>query len=188
MKAKGQSKILPGILITVLALISIILFSLFVVDPKEVKFLYSLIKKQNPALPNSEAVKIARAVYRTCQSQGVPWPDVTGIIWWESGFNPKIPGSAGEKGLGQITTGALQGVCKQFPRVRYNPDKLWEIDYNVLITVLYYKYCLDQSGGHILEAYARYGPGEPTSPEAVSYATGVYALRMRVIEGFKNAK
>ena len=79
------------------------------------------------------------------------------VIYVESGFDPFAVGNDGERGLMQITNDALKEVVRFFPEIEYRPDKLFEINYNVLVGCRYLEICSKRAKTYLPEIYSDIG-------------------------------
>ena len=82
---------------------------------------------------------------------------VLAIIYPESGFNPLAVGSAREKGLMQVTDDALREVARLCSEVKYDPGKLLEIDYNILVGCKYLEICSKRAKVYLPGVYSELG-------------------------------
>jgi soluble lytic murein transglycosylase-like protein len=122
---------------------------------------------------------------------------VVGIIRVESVFDPYIVGSLGERGLGQLMANTAEPVAKNLG-IEYNPDKLFEPVYNILLftTQLNYLYeFYDKDIHKTLTAYNRgqYGLEKyiasrngHTNPAISEYSITVLEFAGKYKQGFDN--
>ena len=88
----------------------------------------------NHGVNKNLAIRIANAAGKYSSSN----PNlVIAIIQAESNFNPKAIGKFKDKGLMQITRGALREVVRINPNIRYAPNDLFNVEYNILIGCKY---------------------------------------------------
>jgi soluble lytic murein transglycosylase-like protein len=122
---------------------------------------------------------------------------VVGIIRVESVFDPYVVGSLGERGLGQLMANTAEPVAKNLG-IEYNPDKLFEPVYNILLftTQLNYLYeFYDKDIHKTLTAYNRgqYGLEKyiasrngHTNPAISDYSITVLEFAGKYKQGFDN--
>ena len=82
------------------------------------------------------------------------------LIRQESLFNADAGSSAGARGLMQLMPRTAQGLARKLG-MRYAPQRLTEIDYNLRLGTTFIQDLLDQYGGSYVLALAAYnaGPG-----------------------------
>lgn len=88
----------------------------------------------------------------------------TAIVKVESNFNPRLRGSAGEYGLGQIKCGTardvgFKGKCSQL----YDPETNLEYSFR------YMKVALEKADGNLCHAATLYNQGVGNRPRSSSY-------------------
>jgi hypothetical protein len=88
----------------------------WVLPASEVTPIYaSFIKKQNPRLPNAEALRIAQGIVGFSLKYGVDARLVMAMVICESGFNPSAVSRTGAVGLGQLMPGTAQWMGVRNP-------------------------------------------------------------------------
>ena len=82
--------------------------------------------------------KLASQITKTVINQDLIEPElIIAIIQVESSFNPKIVGKSGERGLMQISDVALREVVRFNSDISYAPEKLFDVEYNILVGCRY---------------------------------------------------
>jgi len=81
------------------------------------------------------------------------------LIRVESFFDPYLVGTSGERGLGQLMANTAKPVAESIG-VEYNPEKLFEPKYNMLLFTTQFKYLLDYYEGDIHKTLTAYNRGQ----------------------------
>lgn len=100
---------------------------------------------------------IANYLIDQCKEKGLNLFMVLGLMKLESNFNPKLVGSKGERGLGQLMENTAKPLAKNLD-LKYDPDLLFEPKYNILLftTQLQYLEKVYKDDRHkVLTAYNR---------------------------------
>jgi soluble lytic murein transglycosylase-like protein len=145
--------------------------------PGQAKDFQKIIKKFNN---NQYVDEIAIAVERFSKEFSVSPYLILAIIQNESNFKPGAVGSAGEKGLMQVSEIAYQEVKRVYPEKvnNINYDNFNGVFDNIKIGVLYYKRCLNYYDGSARKALAAYNGGFK-NPN-YSYAEDVLEVRDQI--------
>jgi len=88
------------------------------------------ITKCNP----SQAEEIYQAIEK--HRKGFPVELITALIYSESTFDPGALGDIDSKGLGQVSTAAIDEI-ERYYKITVDRDMVYEIDYNVYLTGLF---------------------------------------------------
>ena len=80
----------------------------------------------------------AQEIYEAIQKhrKGFPVELLTALIYSESAFEPGASGDADSKGLGQVSTAAIDEI-ERYYNITVDRDRMYEIDYNVYLTGLF---------------------------------------------------
>lgn len=84
---------------------------------------------------------------------------ILSLIRVESFFDPYLVGTSGERGLGQLMANTAKPVAESIG-VEYNPDKLFEPKYNILLFTTQFKYLMDYYEGDIHKTLTAYNRGQ----------------------------
>ncbi len=84
---------------------------------------------------------------------------VLGVIKRESDFNPHAKGAAGERGLGQLMENTARPVAENIGYV-YDPDKLFDVRYNLKLTITQIGYLYNLYNRDIHKALTAYNRGQ----------------------------
>ena len=103
-------------------------------------------------------------ISRLAEKHGIPMQFAIAIVKVESNFNPRLRGSAGEYGLGQIKCGTardvgFKGKCNQL----YDPETNLEYSFR------YMKVALDKADGNLCHAATLYNRGVGNRPKSSPY-------------------
>jgi hypothetical protein len=82
-----------------------------------------------------------------------------GLIKAESSFNTMLVGSSGERGLGQIMNGTGKFICENLG-IKYDRDKLFEPQYNIMLSTYYIDKLRDYYDGNIHMILTAYNRGQ----------------------------
>lgn len=99
-------------------------------DPVKKDLIYRFIAKCNA----SDAEEIYQAIEK--HRKGFPVELLTALIYSESTFDPGALGDIDSKGLGQVSTAALQEIQRYYG-ITVDTTRVYEIDYNVYLTGLF---------------------------------------------------
>lgn len=191
-KVNRFTKILIGL--GSIGLISYIFFKLIRPSKSEIlptltveDFVVQVAKKYNPTISNNIAKEIAESVVKWTGKRNLNLFSVLAIIAQESHFRPTPTGTAGEKGLMQLSPTALDELERVY-KIKINREKIYDIDYNIELGTLFYKYCIYLTNKYRslpeesfrFEAIARYN--KTFAPErAKSYAREVMSKRSEIV-------
>jgi len=81
------------------------------------------------------------------------------LIRVESFFDPYLVGTSGERGLGQLMANTAKPVAESIG-VEYDPEKLFEPKYNILLFTTQFGYLLDYYEGDIHKTLTAYNRGQ----------------------------
>jgi len=84
---------------------------------------------------------------------------VLGVIKRESDFNPSAKGSSGERGLGQLMENTAEPIANNLGYV-YDSDKLFDITYNLKLTIAQLAYLKELYGGDVHKMLTSYNRGQ----------------------------
>ena len=84
---------------------------------------------------------------------------ILGLIEMESRFNRYAVGSKGERGLGQLMANTAKPVAENLG-IEYDPEKLFEPEYNILIFTTQLKYLYNYYDGDIHKTLTAYNRGQ----------------------------
>jgi len=93
-----------------------------------------LIEGINP----SDGKRIFDAIVKYRRGFPIAW--LTALVWGESRFDPTAIGDCDDKGLGQLTEGALSEI-EGFFKIEVDRLRIFEIEYNVYLTGLFCERC-----------------------------------------------
>ena len=82
----------------------------------------------------SDAEEIYEAIQK--HRKGFPAELLTALIYSESTFDPGALGDIDSKGLGQVSTAAIDEI-ERYYKITVDRDRIYEIDYNVYLTGLF---------------------------------------------------
>jgi len=99
-------------------------------DPVQKNKILEFITKCNP----SQAKEIYEAIEE--HRKGFPVELIAALIYSESTFDPGALGDIDSKGLGQVSTPALDEI-ERYYKITVDRDRVYEIDYNVYLTGLF---------------------------------------------------
>jgi len=81
------------------------------------------------------------------------------LIRVESYFDPYLVGTSGERGIGQLMANTAKPVAESIG-IEYDPDKLFEPQYNILLFTTQFKYLLDYYDGDLHKTLTAYNRGQ----------------------------
>jgi soluble lytic murein transglycosylase-like protein len=81
------------------------------------------------------------------------------LIRVESFFDPYLVGTSGERGLGQLMANTAKPVAESIG-VEYDPEKLFEPQYNILLFTTQFKYLMDYYDGDLHKTLTAYNRGQ----------------------------
>ena len=82
----------------------------------------------------SDAEEIYQAIEK--HRKGFPAELLTALIYSESAFDPGALGDIDSKGLGQVSSSAIDEI-ERYYKITVDKDRMYEIDYNVYLTGLF---------------------------------------------------
>lgn len=94
-----------------------------------------------------------------CRTQKIDPFVILGVIKRESDFNPNAKGAAGERGLGQLMENTAKPVAENLGYV-YDPDKLFDVRYNLKLTITQISYLMNLYGNNVHMALTAYNRGQ----------------------------
>jgi len=115
----------------------------------------SLVKLYNPSIEEAQATQIEKSALFWTGKRRINLYSFLAIVIQESKFDPSAEGKAGERGLGQISKTCLREL-KRIYSEEFDFDRLFEIDYNIQVGSLHYRYCAELANHNRREAIARY--------------------------------
>lgn len=137
-----------------------------------------LAQQYNPGLSVREACQIEESVCFWTKKRNINLYSFLAIIVQESEFNPNAIGKNGERGLGQITRVCLKELNNIYG-TKFSFDRLFEIDYNIEVATLHYRYAVERANFQRREAIASYRT--PSRPEdSDSYARRILKIRAEI--------
>lgn len=98
-------------------------------------------------------------IIKECREQEIDPFIVLGIIKRESDFNPKAKGAAGERGLGQLMENTARPIAENLGYA-YDPDKLFDVRYNLKLTITQISYLYNLYNKDIHKALTAYNRGQ----------------------------
>ncbi|WP_312815669.1 transglycosylase SLT domain-containing protein [Sedimentibacter sp.] len=98
-------------------------------------------------------------IIRECREKELDPFIVLGVIKRESDFNPYAKGKAGERGLGQLMENTARPVAENLGYV-YDPDKLFDVRYNLKLTITQISYLYSLYNKDIHKALTAYNRGQ----------------------------
>ena len=98
-------------------------------------------------------------IVKECKDKNLDLFIVLGILKRESDFNPNAQGAAGERGLGQLMENTAKPVAENLGYV-YDPDKLYDARYNLMLTITQISYLLNRYNNDIHMALTAYNRGQ----------------------------
>lgn len=140
----------------------------------------SLVKLYNPSIEEAQATQIEKSALFWTEKRRINLYSFLAIIIQESKFDPDVEGKAGERGLGQISKTCLKEL-KRIYGEEFDFDRLFEIDYNLRVASLHYRYCVELADHDRREAIARYRTTFSPS-ESGYYAWRILRIRESVEE------
>jgi len=114
-----------------------------------------LVKLYNPSIEETEAIQIEKSALFWTDKRNINLYSLLAIIIQESKFDPDIEGIAGERGLGQVSKTCLRELKRVYGE-EFDFGRLFEIDYNIQVASLHYRYCGELANHNRREAIARY--------------------------------
>lgn len=84
---------------------------------------------------------------------------ILGLMRLESEFNPYCVGSLGERGLGQLMANTAEPVARNMG-IEYDPDKLFEPEYNIKLFMTQFKYLYEFYGKDMHMTLTAYNRGQ----------------------------
>src|SRR6056297_27007 len=84
---------------------------------------------------------------------------ILSLIRVESFFDPYLVGTSGERGIGQLMANTAKPVAESIG-IEYDPDKLFEPQYNMLLFTTQFKYLLDYYDGDLHKTLTAYNRGQ----------------------------
>jgi len=135
------------------------------------------------------AFEIAQATFAYSPTD----PDlIIAVVEAESGFNPKAVGKNGERGLMQVSNIALRDVVNFNPDIEYAPEKLFDIEYNILVGCRYLKISYQRAKKYLPDGYndfalwvsaiMAYKDGFRWRPHTFFYARKVIQIHKKINE------
>ncbi len=121
------------------------------------------------------------------------------LIRVESFFDPYLVGTSGERGIGQLMANTAKPVAESIG-VEYDPDKLFEPKYNILLFTTQFKYLLDYYEGDLHKTLTAYNRGQyglekymasrssHSRPEVSIYSSTVLEYASEYKNQFDNSK
>ncbi|MDW7668678.1 MAG: transglycosylase SLT domain-containing protein [Bacillota bacterium] len=121
------------------------------------------------------------------------------LIRVESFFDPYLVGTSGERGIGQLMANTAKPVAESIG-VEYDPDKLFEPKYNILLFTTQFKYLLDYYDGDLHKTLTAYNRGQyglekymasrssHSRPEVSIYSSTVLEYASEYKNQFDNSK
>lgn len=97
------------------------------------------------ALASSAFLPYSNPIIAASNTFGVPAARIAAIIMVESALNPNAIGSIGERGLMQLTRGALSDVNARF-KTTYTFDQLFTPETNIAVGAAYLSILFKQTG------------------------------------------
>ncbi|HBH12462.1 MAG: Soluble lytic murein transglycosylase [Clostridiales bacterium 38_11] len=94
-----------------------------------------------------------------CEALGLDPFIILAIIRVESNFNPYTVGTLGERGLGQLMSNTAEPVAANL-EIEYDPDRLFEPEYNILLFTTQFKYLSDFYDGDFHKTLTAYNRGQ----------------------------
>src|SRR5690554_4393625 len=98
-------------------------------------------------------------IIKECREKELDPFIVLGVIKRESDFNPYAKGAAGERGLGQLMDNTARLVAENLGYV-YDPDKLFDVRYNLKLTITQISYLYNLYNKDIHKALTAYNRGQ----------------------------
>jgi len=115
----------------------------------------NLVRLYNPSLKEADVAQIEKSALFWIGKRKINLHSFLAIIIQESKFDSNATGKAGERGLGQISKSCLRELNRIYGE-EFDFDKLFEIDYNLMVASLHYRYCVELANHNRREAIARY--------------------------------
>lgn len=116
---------------------------------------------------------IIEKVNEKAQKYDIPGNFAQAVIKTESKYNPKVRGSRGEIGLGQILCPTAKGVG-----FKGKCDQLYHPDINLEYSMKYLKLALDKANGNQCHAATLYAGGLDRKPRSSAYCKKVMANKI----------
>lgn len=104
---------------------------------------------------------------------GIPSATILGVIWQESAGDPNAKGSIGERGLMQLTQGALADVNSRY-NVGIGWDSLYAPDANIHAGTAYLAICRLAFSGNLQKAIQAYNVGMTKVAREAEAGLGYY--------------
>jgi len=178
---KTDKNIIFAIILLIILYFSIILFSIKACSADyiyEYDFLLKYIMNTNNNITENTASNIANEILYQSECELISWKLITAIIKVESHFDVYAISKKGAKGLMQIYTLECNGI-------KINPNKLFEIRYNVSCGICIFKEKIKEANNDIELAIMLYnGRGEITK----KYLEDVKKTLKDIIEKFNKIK
>lgn len=121
----------------------------------ELGFVEHVAEHYNPAISQSQASQIASSFVKWTKKRNVNVFTSLAIITQESHFRPSVTSPDDCRGLWQLGKEALAELERVYG-IKTDFNRLYEIDYNMMLGTLYYLYCVELAEGDRREAIARY--------------------------------
>ena len=124
---------------------------------------------------------------------------ILSLIRVESFFDPYLVGTSGERGIGQLMANTAKPVAESIG-VEYDPDRLFEPQYNMLLFTTQFKYLMDFYEGDIHKTLTAYNRGQyglekymasrssHSRPEVSIYSSTVLKYAAEYKNQFDNSK
>lgn len=130
-------------------------------------------------------------IVNECKTKDIDPFIVLGVIKRESDFNPNAKGAAGERGLGQLMENTARPVAENLGYV-YDPDKLFDVRYNLKLTITQISYLMHIYENDIHKALTAYNRGQQglveymESNESNNSAVSDYSAKvLQFAQGYK---
>ncbi len=147
--------------------------SIYVVDEdteleiQEIKEALAIKRKQEEALSLVNYIKqltnlnesAAKKILSQSEALGLDPFVILAIMRVESVFDPYAVGALGERGLGQLMDNTARPVAQNLG-IPYDPDRLFEPEYNILLFTTQLKYLYDFYEGNIHKTLTAYNRGQ----------------------------
>lgn len=123
--------------------------------PAQAGDIANLARLYNPSLSGKEAARIEKSTLHWTGVRGINLHSFLAIIVQESKFRTDAEGKGGERGLCQISRTCLKELKRVYGE-EFEFGRLFEIDYNLMVGTLHYRYCTELAGFRRREAIARF--------------------------------